>query len=114
MIGGYLASAILAASGVAGILMPRRVGEVLQTDLSPARARAEFRVAYACFAALGIEALVAGSAAVFVAVGTLWLAAAAVRLLALAIDRPRADWTYWVFLVLELGLGLAGVAAWMG
>ena len=108
LLGGYLASAVLAASGVAGVLIPERVGRVLHTDLSAPRARAEMRGAYACFAALGIDAIIAGSPAVFFAVGILWLGAAAVRLFALAVDRPHADWTYWVFLGLELALGVMG------
>jgi hypothetical protein len=109
MIGGYVASAILAAAGVAGVLAPQRVGSALETNLSPARARAEFRIAYACFAALGIDACLTGSAAVFMAVGTLWLGAAFIRLVALVVDRPQADRTYWIFLALELALGCAGV-----
>ena len=108
VLGGYLASAVLAASGVAGVFIPERVGRVLHTDLSAPRARAEMRSAYACFAVLGIDAIIAGSPAVFFAVGILWLGAAAVRLFALAVDRPHADWTYWVFLGLELALGVMG------
>src|SRR5882672_5790957 len=111
LMGGYMAGGVLAASGIAGVLMPQRVGRVLHTDLSPARARAEFRIAYACFAAVGFDALVAGAPAVFTAVGALWLAAAGVRLVAIPVDRPRADWTYWTFLALEALLGAAGVLA---
>jgi Domain of unknown function (DUF4345) len=109
MIGGYVASAILAAAGVAGIVAPQRVGRALETDLAPARARAEFRIAYACFAAIGIEAVITGSAAVFLAVGTLWLGAAFIRVVALVVDRPHADGTYWLFLALELALGCAAI-----
>lgn len=109
MIGGYVASALLAASGLAGVVAPQRVGRALDTDLASPRARAEFRIAYACLAAVGIDALIAGSAAVFVAVGVLWLGAAGVRLVALVVDRPRADRTYGLYLALELALGLVGI-----
>ena len=111
LLGGYLASAGLAASGVAGVLIPERVGRVLHTDLSAPRARSEMRSAYACFAALRIDPIIAAPPAVFFAVGILWLGAAAVRLFALAADRPHADWTYWVFLGLELALGVMGLGA---
>jgi Domain of unknown function (DUF4345) len=110
-LGGYVASAVLAASGIAGVVIPERVGRVLHTELSAPRARAEMRVAYACFAALGIDAMIAGTPAVFFAVGILWLGAAAVRLAALVIDRPSAEWTYWAFFVLELILGAVGFGA---
>ena len=90
-------------------MAPQRVGSALETDLSSPRARAEFRIAYACLAAVGIDALIARSAAVFMAVGVLWLGAACMRLVALVVDRPHADWTYWIYLGLELALGLAGI-----
>ena len=111
MIGGYVSSAILAASGLAGVVAPDRIGTALQTDLSPPRARAEFRVVYGTLAAVAIFALVAGDPPVFRAIGFLWLGAAVVRLLALAVDRPKADWTYWAYLGLEVLLGVAGILA---
>jgi len=107
--GGYVASAVLAVSGLAGVVDPQRIGQALQTDLSPARARAEYRIVYGTLAALGVGALVAGSSDVFTAIGTVWLGAAAVRVLALALDRPKADLTYWAYLALELALGFAAV-----
>jgi hypothetical protein len=111
MIGGYVASAILAASGLAGLAMPGRVGLALQTDLATPRARAEYRVVYGCFAGVGLFALAAGDPVVFKAVGALWLGGGVVRLLALALDRPTADWTWWAFLALELTLGSLGILA---
>jgi hypothetical protein len=111
LLGGYAASAGLAASGLAGVIVPQRVGRMVHTDLAPPRARAEWRSAYACFAGLGAYALIVGSPAVFLAVGTLWLAAGAIRVLAVVLDRPQLDWTYWSFLTIELVLGTAGVLA---
>ena len=109
MIGGYVSSAILAVSGLAGVIMPERVGRAIHTDLSPPRARAEFRVAYGTLAALGAYAVVVADTLVFRAVGVVWLGAAIVRLTGLVLDRPRADWTYWAYLILEVGLGAAAV-----
>lgn len=106
MIAGYVSSAVLAASGLAGVLVPGRIAEVLETPLPTGRAAAEMRVAYAAFGGLGVWALATGHAS---AVGVAWFAAAGVRVLALPVDRPRSSWTYWAFLVLEVTLGLAGV-----
>jgi hypothetical protein len=109
VIGGYLSSAILAASGLAGILIPDQIAPVLDTTFASSRGRAEFRIVYGALAALGGWALAVADHEVFVAVGVFWLGAAAVRLLALALDRPRTGSTYWAFLALEVVLGLAGV-----
>jgi hypothetical protein len=109
VIGGYISGAILAVSGVAGILIPDRIAPVLDTTFVSARGRAELRIVYGALAVLGGWAVGVADHEVFVAVGVFWLGAAAVRLLALALDRPRAGSTYWAFLALELVLGLLGV-----
>ena len=109
MIGGYVSSAILAASGLAGILIPDQIAPVLDTAFTSVRGRAELRVVYGALAAIGGWAVAVADHELFVAVGVFWLGAAGVRLLALALDRPRADSTYWAFLALEVVLGLVGV-----
>jgi uncharacterized protein DUF4345 len=109
VIGGYVSAALLAVSALAGVVMPERIALALDTAFTSSRGRAEFRVVYATLAAVGVWALAAGDREVFIAVGLLWLGAAAVRVLSLALDRPRPDWTYWAYLGLEVGLGLAGV-----
>ncbi|MGH2662318.1 MAG: DUF4345 family protein [Actinomycetota bacterium] len=109
MIGGYISSAFLAAAGVAGVLIPERIAPVLDTPLPSGRARAEFRIANGAFAGIGVWALIEGSAALFIGVGLAWAGAAMVRLLALALDSPRADWTYWAFLALEAGLAFVAL-----
>lgn len=111
MIIGYLSSAVLAAGGLAGVVVPGRVGAALQTDLSPPRAKAEYRILNGTFVGLGVFALVSGDAQVFTGIGFLWLGAAVVRLFALAVDRPKAVWTYWALFGLEAGLGTAGILA---
>jgi len=107
VIGGYIAGAILTASGLSGVLIPQQIAPVIETALSKGRATAEFRVAYGAMGGVGVWSLIAADAEVFKAVGALWFAAAAVRLVALAVDRPRSNATYWAFLALEVGLGLA-------
>jgi hypothetical protein len=109
VIGGYVASAALAVAGVLAVLMPERTARALATTFTSTRGRAEFRIANAGFAGVGVWALIDGSRPAFIAVGALWLGAGAVRLLALALDAPRPDWTYWVYLVFEAGLAAAAI-----
>lgn len=109
MVGGYVSGAVLAVSGIAGILLPRQVGAALDIGLPTGRASAELRVAYGAFAAIGVWAVIAGESALFAGIGFLWLGAAAVRVIALALDHPRADATYWAILAMEVAFGLAGV-----
>jgi len=109
VIGGYISSALLAASGIAGILIPVQIAPVVETAFISARGRAEFRIVYGALAAMGGWGLVAGDHETFLAIGVFWLGAAAVRIIAFAIDRPRGMKTYLAFLALEVGLGLAGV-----
>ncbi|MEX2458933.1 MAG: hypothetical protein WD770_08110 [Actinomycetota bacterium] len=104
-----MSASVLAASALAGVVIPQRVASALDTAFESARGRAEFRIVYATLAAVGVWALVIGDSEVFIAVGLLWLGAAAVRIAALLLDRPRPDRTYWAYLVLGVGLGLAGV-----
>jgi len=63
------------------------------------------------FAALGTWALARGTRDAYTAVGVTWLGAAGVRLLALKVDDPRTDVTYWAFLVGEIACGVAGILA---
>jgi hypothetical protein len=109
MIGGYVSGAVLAVSGIAGVLIPRQVAAPLDIGLPTGRARAELRIAYAAFGALGVWALIAGESALFTGIGVLWLGAAGVRLITLAVDRPKADALYWAILAMEVGFGILGV-----
>jgi uncharacterized protein DUF4345 len=109
MIGGYLSSVVLGASGLSGILIPDKIAPVLDTVFTSPRGRSEFRIAYGALAALGGWAVAVADHELFVAIGVFWLGAAAVRLIACAVDRPSRVWTYWAFLALEVVVGLAGV-----
>ena len=109
---GRLSSLALAASGVAIAASPQRVGEVLHIPASSARGTAETRVGLGgTFAGLGLWALVRGTSDAYTAVGMTWLGAAVVRVLALRVDEPETDWSYWAYLGGEVTLGLAGLAA---
>jgi hypothetical protein len=97
-------------SGVAGVVMPRRVGATLDLPATSARGVAETRAGLGgTYAALGGWALVSRDPAAHVAVGVTWLGAAVARLGSLAVDRPRTDWTFWAYLTAEVGLGVAAL-----
>ncbi|MCU1683016.1 MAG: hypothetical protein JWQ81_3755 [Amycolatopsis sp.] len=103
---GRLSSAALLLSGVAGVVAPKSVGEALELTMPTARGISETRAGLGgTFAALGGWALVSSESAAETAVGVTWLGAAGVRLVSLALDRPRTTWTYWAYLGLEIGLG---------
>jgi hypothetical protein len=107
---GRISSAALMLSGIAGAVMPRRVGDSLHLSATSERGVAETRAALGgTYAALGAWALVSRDAAAQTAVGVTWLGAAVVRVGSLAIDRPRTDWTFWAYLAAELGLGTTAV-----
>ncbi|MGW0193294.1 DUF4345 family protein [Nonomuraea sp. NPDC003201] len=109
---GRVSSGALLLSGMAGVLMPESVGANLKIDASEARGRAEIRAGLGgTFAALGGWALVRDTPQANAAVAVTWLGAAAVRLAALAVDRPRTDRSYWAYLGLELTLGGAALLA---
>jgi hypothetical protein len=107
---GSLSSAALMVSGLAGVLMPQRVGAALELPPMSDRAVAETRAGLGgTYAALGAWGLLTRDQGVQRAIGFTWLGAAGARLWALRKDEPKANWTYWSFLAAELGLGVAAV-----
>lgn len=103
--------AALMLSGLAGVVIPDRVGSALGIPPATGRARAETRAGLGgTYAALGGWALLARHPVAQRAVGVAWLGAAAARLAALRVDRPDTDWTYWAFLAAELGFGASALA----
>ena len=112
MIAGRLSSAVLMLSGLAGVLVPSQVAEALQLPASSGRGRAEVRAGLGgTYLALGAWALLSDKPAARTAVGVTWLGAAGTRLTALALDKPETDLTYWSYLALEVGAGLAALAS---
>src|SRR6266403_2203321 len=87
---GRLSSAALMLSGLAGVVMPKRVAAALDLPASTGRGLAETRAGLGgTYAALGGWALASRQPAAQAAVGVTWLGAAAARLGSLALDRPR-------------------------
>jgi hypothetical protein len=109
---GRVSSAALMLSGMSGVVTPRRVASAL--DLSPQSNRgvAETRAGLGgTYVALGGWALLSRDRAAHTAVGVTWLGAAAVRVAALVVDRPRPGWAYWSYLVAEVGFGVAALTS---
>jgi hypothetical protein len=102
-------------SGVAGVVIPGRVAGAL--DLTPGSPRGvtEARAGLGgTYAALGAWALLSRSPVAKRAVGVTWLGAAAARMLALRMDEPETDGTFWAYLAAEVGLGTAALTARRG
>jgi hypothetical protein len=102
-------------SGVAGVVMPGRVGSALDLPASSGRGVAETRAGLGgTYAALGGWALVSRQPAAQAAVGVTWIGAAAARLGSLVVDRPRTDWTFWAYLAAEIGFGTTALLSASG
>jgi hypothetical protein len=107
---GRVSSAALMLSGLAGVVMPERVGATLELVPSSARGVTEMRAGLGgTYTALGAWGLFSREPAADVAVGVTWLGAGGVRLASLLADRPRANAAFWTYLVLELGLGVTSL-----
>lgn len=99
-------------SGISGVVNPGGVASALHLSVLSDRGVTETRAGLGgTYAALGGWALVSRDPAAHAAVGVTWLGAAAVRLASLALDRPRTDRTFWVYLGCELGFGAAALAS---
>lgn len=109
---GRVGSAALMLSGISGVLMPTRVASALDLSHVSGRGVAETRAGLGgTYAALGGWALLSRDPAAQAAVGVTWLGAAAVRTASLVVDRPRTDWTFWGYLVAEVGFGATALAS---
>jgi hypothetical protein len=107
---GRVSSAALFASGVAGIVTPVKFLAALDLSATSPRGIAETRLGLGgTYAGLGGWALLSGKPAAHRAVAATWLGAGLVRLATLRVDRPNTDWTFWAYLVGELGLGASGL-----
>jgi hypothetical protein len=107
---GRGSSAALMASGLAGVVMPKRVAAALELPAVTTRGIAETRAGFGgTYAALGGWALVSRDPTAQAAVGVVWLGAAGARIASLVFDRPRTDATFWAYLAAEIGLGAAAL-----
>ena len=101
-----LATTITLLIGLWSIAQPESMAKTMGFSLHGRRGRAEFRIGLGgCFVGLTAYALYLRSADVFAAIAALWLGAAAVRVLALALDRPPFNVSYVVVLLFELAMG---------
>jgi hypothetical protein len=99
-------------SGLAGVVAPRRVAEALELTIDSPRGNAEVRAGLGgTYAALGGWAFVSSRPAAETAVGAAWLGAAGVRLVSLALDRPKTPRPFWVYLGAEIALGATALAS---
>lgn len=114
-IGGFMAhtlnllgAAITLLLGLWAIWHPERVAKTVGASLHGRRGRAEFRIAFGgLFVGLAGYALYLRDENVFMAMGAMWLGAAAVRLLALIVDRPEFNVSYLAVLMFEIAMGAA-------
>jgi hypothetical protein len=109
---GRASSAALMLSGLAGVMIPRKVASALDLPAVSGRAVAETRAGLGgTYAALGGWALLSRQPAAQAAVGVTWLGAAAARIGSLLADRPRTDAAFWAYLAAEVGFGAAALAS---
>ena len=108
---GRVSSVALMLSGIAGVVSPRQFTSALELSPLSDRGVAETRAGMGgTYAALGGWALLSREPAAQRAVGVTWLGAAAVRLAALKLDRPRTDAAFWAYLAAEIGFGTTAIA----
>ncbi len=112
---GRVSSAALMLSGLSAVVMPTEVASALELTAISARGVTETRAGLGgTFVALGGWALLSRDPMAQKAVGVTWLGAAAVRVAALALDRPRTDRAFWAYLAAEIGFGTTAVASATG
>ena len=105
-------SAALFVSGVAGVWIPERVVAELELDPRSPRGVAEARVGLGgTYAGLGAVGLIARTRSVDAAIGATWLGAAITRALSIRLDPHRQRWTFWAYLLGEVGLGGLALAS---
>ena len=96
----------LLAYGLTSIVAPKHIAPFIAHEIPTPRGVAEFRILGGFFSALSAFALYAQNPQVFMALGVAWLGAAAMRLVALLLDRPKFDAAYISFFVSEILLGI--------
>lgn len=112
---GRVSSAALMLSGLSAVVTPTEVASALELNAISARGVAETRAGLGgTFVALGGWALLSRDPTAQKAVGVTWLGAAAIRVAALALDRPRTDRAFWAYLAAEIGFGTTAVASATG
>jgi len=109
---GAVSSLALAASGVGIALQPAQAAAALGLSAASGRGLAETRIGLGgTFVGLGVWSMLRRRPEAYRAVGATWLGAAVTRVIALQVDDPDPDWSYWAYLAAEISLGLAGLTA---
>ena len=99
-------AAITLLIGLWGVARPESLAKTMGLSPHGRRGRAEFRIGFGgCFVGLTGYALYLRNAEVFAAVAAVWIGAAAVRVLALFLDRPPFNVSYVAVLLFELAMG---------
>jgi len=101
-----LGAAITLLLGLWSLGRPDAMAKLLGFSLHGRGGRAEFRIGFGgCFIGLAGYALYLRDDNVFAAIGAMWFGAAAIRVLALFLDRPPFNAGYLAVLVFELAMG---------
>lgn len=109
---GPVSSLGLALSGIGIAAQPSKALASLDLATQSSRGTAETRAGLGgTFAALGLYAVARGTTEGYRAVGVTWLGAGVARSASLWLDDPPTPPAFWLFLALELTLGVAGLAA---
>ncbi|MGW5852708.1 hypothetical protein ACWFQ8_33150 [Streptomyces sp. NPDC055254] len=100
------AAVVLLLSSLAAIAQPTKTAKAMHFQLLGNRGRAEFRTAVgAVFIPPAVVALVSFEPLGFRMIAAIWLGAAAMRIVALATDRPEVDKGYVAFFLFEAVMG---------
>ena len=91
--------------GLLSFAAPAMVAGFTQLDIPAARGRTEVRAIFGgLFIGLGVAPLILGSKGAYAAVGLIYLAIGAGRLLAMVLDRSW-DQSNWISLIVEIAFG---------
>ena len=103
---GYVGASVSVFAGVAGLLFPARVSQVIGLALPGRLGVSEFRATYGgLFIGAGIAVLAIGTTEAALVLGFAWLGAFAARLLSVAVDRSASRENL-AGLAIELVVGL--------
>jgi hypothetical protein len=101
-----LGASITLLLGLWSVLRPESMARTLGFSLHGRRGRAEFRIGLGgCFVGLAAFSLYLQNTSVFMAIAAMWFGAAAIRVLALFVDRPQFNVSYVAVWLFELAMG---------
>lgn len=93
--------------GLAAIAVPQTIASAVAWTLKGARGSAELRIGIGgLIVGLCAYALYAQNAAIFTALGFMYVGIAATRVLSIALDRPKLNASYIITLIVEIVLAV--------